>query len=244
MAETDHDRYRSAAAFHGYSDRQLQWLVEEALTAEEGWDYVFTSHQGIDENTNASYSIYNGTELRAIISAFQNGTSYTNETLNITADYSDNTAKILSYQFGHTHKELVLYEDDVKLWQINTESSNYDEVGDTRTLSDKVHNLNLNWVLNLHERSSESEANFDVMSVCRDFVYKQSIGIGITEKLYNPGVDMAGDMNDDGMVDIRDLVEQNLVINGLESKTTSADTDKNSIFDADDLAALRKIIVE
>lgn len=244
LAETDHDRYRSAATFHGYSDRQLQWLVEEALTAEEGWDYVFTSHQGIDENTNASYSIYNGTELRAIISAFQNGTSYTNETLNITADYSDNTAKILSYQFGHTHKELVLYEDDVKLWQINTESSNYDEVGDTRTLSDKVHNLNLNWVLNLHERSSESEANFDVMSVCRDFVYKQSIGIGITEKLYNPGVDMAGDMNDDGMVDIRDLVEQNLVINGLESKTTSADTDKNSIFDADDLAALRKIIVE
>ena len=246
LSESEHDRYYTSANYRGYSAKQLKWLVEEALTADEGWDYVFISHQGIDDNTNSKYSVRYGTELRGIIAAFQNNTSYVNNEIGINVDYSNNSSKILSYQFGHTHTELALYEDDVKLWQINTESSNYDEVGANRAPGrPTAWNPNLNWLSNCHEASTESEAAFDVMSVCREFVYKQSIGIGITEKLYYPQTNIEGDINNDGVVDILDLVEQNLILNGEKGKNTSADTNKNNKLEAAlDSASLRKRIIK
>ena len=246
LAENKHDRYYTCANYRGYSVAQLNWLVNEALTADEGWDYVFISHQGIDDNTNSKYSVRYGEVLRGIIAAFQNGTTYINEEMGITADYTDNTAKILSFQFGHTHTELTLYEEDVKLWQINTESANYDEVGATRAPGrPTAWNPNLNWISNLHEAGSESEANFDVMSVCQDFVYKQNVGVGVTEKLYYPDAVSEGDMNEDGVVDILDLVEQNLVLIGEKNVNTTADVNNDNILEvALDSAALRYVIVK
>lgn len=246
LGENKHDRYYTCANYRGYSKSQLKWLVDEALTADEGWDYVFISHQGIDDNTNSKYHISNGAALRGIIAAFQNNTSYENEEVGINVDYTDNTSKILSFQFGHTHTELTLFEDGLNLWQINTESANYDEVGANRAPGrPNAWNPNLNWVGNRHEASTESEANFDVMSVCREFVYKQSVGIGITEKLYYPETTMSGDMNGDGRVDILDLVEQNLVLVGEKNIRTTADTNKDSSLEiSQDSAALRQLIVK
>ena len=246
LAENKHDRYYTCANYRGYSDSQLKWLVNEALTADDGWDYVFISHQGIDDNTNSKYRVGNGDALRGIIAAFQNNTSYVNEEMGINIDYSDNTSKILSYQFGHTHTELTLFEDGLNLWQINTESANHGEYGATRTSGrPNAWNPNLNWIGKAHDGSTESEANFDVMSVCRDFVYKQSVGVGITEKLYYPNTNKDGDFNGDGIVDILDLVAQDLVLRGVNGKNTMADTDKNSVLDTSvDPAALRKIIIK
>lgn len=76
-------------------------------------------------------------------------------------------------------------------------------------------------------------------------MYKQSVGIGITEKLYYPCADIEGDLNGDGVADIFDLVEQDLVLNGQNDKKTSADTDKNNVLDVVlDPEALRKTIIK
>jgi 3',5'-cyclic AMP phosphodiesterase CpdA len=34
-------RYRTGYSFWGYSEKQLKWLATEALTAEDGWNYIF-----------------------------------------------------------------------------------------------------------------------------------------------------------------------------------------------------------
>ena len=83
------------------------------------------------------------------------------------------------------------------------------------------------------------------MSVCRDFIYRQNLGAGTNEKLYNPQSNTNGDVNGDGVADIFDLVEQDLVLNGQNDKKTSADTDKNNILDVVlDPEALRKTIIK
>lgn len=245
LGENEHDRYYTAANYRGYSDRQLKWLVNEALTADEGWDYVFVSHIGIDNNTNTlKNNIRNGAVLRGIISAFQNNSSYENVEMGISVDYRDNTAKLLSYQFGHTHTELSLYEDDLNLWQINTESANYGEYGAARGSSNTgYHNPEINWVRYLHEAGTESEAHFDVMSVCRDFVYRQNLGTGSYEKLYCPNTDKTGDLNGDEKTDICDLVAQDLIINGSKSKKAASDSNRDGILDFIDLEFIRKKII-
>ena len=90
------------------------------------------------------------------------------------------TGKVLSYHFGHTHRELTRYCKDIDLWQIITSTANpgnKDNV--TQTLK------------------TETEVHFDVMFVSRGDIYKHSIGSGRDIRLINTNVNTAGDINKD-----------------------------------------------
>ena len=221
---TSIERYKTGYTYWGYSKEQLKWLADEALgKLPEGYDVIFLSHMGIDQETGGAD--YLGAELRGIISAYQNKSSYVNEDFDIDIDYAEISGKILSLEFGHTHYERLYYDADIDLIQVNTGLSNgYTITDGTRTFQ------------------SETEAQFDVMSVNRDFVYKMSVGnAGRTLKIYNPKK-TAGDVNLDEAVDICDLVYLESVTKSNEIKTTTVDVGRIGTFE-NAPATLRSILI-
>ena len=181
-AESDSGKYWSGCSWWGYSYRQIRWLAEEALTAGDDWDYVFVSHMGIDYGTNCYNSaVQYGNELRSIISAYQNQGVFSYQ--DISADFSNKSGRILSYQFGHIHSELTLYSKDINLWQICTATASVAQ-STTKALADtSITDKTLPWNILDRQLHSDSEACFDVMSVSHDVIYKYSFGAGSTSEL-------------------------------------------------------------
>ncbi len=231
-ATDDRAKYYNGYNTWGYSTKQIEWLAEVAMTCDEGWDYVFLSHMGIDGSTN-SIDVLNGQQLRDIIKAYQFKTAYSftdtdltdGEDDSISVDFTDTTGRILVYQFGHNHYEKEIYSEDIDLWQIITSSTNpgnYKNV--TQTLK------------------TETELHFDVMFADRNDIYKHNIGSGSDNRLINTPVTVDGDVNRDNNVDIFDLVALN---NGKALPSKAADVDKDSkISVIIDSAALRKLIIK
>lgn len=173
-----------AVAF-GYSERQLEWLAEEALTAEDGWDYIFFSHVGyeytISMEVNGSFDYatmqagdYVGVgTLHDIIKAYQNHDNYNsgffvgdNDT--IKADFSNATGKILSFQFGHTHSGLLYNDESTGIVNVNTPSAKLEVSTWTSTTTVlKPTYIGNRSAYSAKERISGeiSEAVFDVVSV-------------------------------------------------------------------------------
>ncbi len=216
-AVTNYNRYYMATTYWGYGARQMEWLAEDALQAGDDWDYIFISHMGIDEDTNfntgADITWY-GKDLRAIIAAYQFKTPYVNAELGIDVDFSDTKGKILSYQYGHTHRQDWLYSDDVDLWQVNS---------DTAQRRDGV---------------------FDIMTVDKNIINRYNIGRGFDQTFIQTQDVLIGDITSDAASDICDLVMLNNICEGITAKSLAADIDGNKKIEvAIDLAALRSILI-
>ena len=235
--ETDNKKYFCGASWWGYSENQINWLVNEALTADDDWDYIFVSHMGIDDTTNSS-AVKFGAELRGVIGAYQLGKSYSNEALGISTDYTNRTGKILAYQFGHKHMELQLYSDDIALWQFCTSTASVSQNTDSTTLT------NVPWKPLKRSLNTENDACFDIMSVNKSRVHKTNIGAGYNKTLNYSKETPAGDVNMDEKVDILDLIRLKKVLAGINTKRATADTDKNKQLDALDLTELRKLLLQ
>lgn len=182
-ASSEEDRYWAGTNFWGYSKGQIHWLVEEALTAPADWDYVFMSHMGIDVNTQTNYyEPHYGATLRSVINAFQNRNAFSFE--GISADYSKVTGKVLSYHFGHTHRELTRYSKDINLWQLNTAtaqvSTDADVIGEPKVTEDSKGN---DWVTYDRKYGTDNEACMDIISASDTVIYKFAFGAGTDEVL-------------------------------------------------------------
>lgn len=161
----------------GYSPAQLRWLAEALKTAEG--DVIMLSHTGIDSETSGGK---NGDVLRALLAAYQNKTSYTNETFGIDVDFSSGSeGHITSYQAGHKHSEAVYYTADANIWQIISGTASVKGGNDTTVTS-----ANFAWRKLTRAWRTEYEACFDVMSVTDKVVYKYNIGAGYDDKLLYP----------------------------------------------------------
>ena len=223
--ESSIERYKTGYTYWGYSKEQLKWLADEALgNLPEGYDVVFLSHMGIDDTTSGADFL--GEELRGIIGAYQNKTEYVNADFDIDVDYTGEQGRIRSFQFGHTHYERKYYDSDIDLVQINTGLSNaYTITNGTRIFQ------------------SEAEAQFDVMSVTNDSVYKMTVGAaGTTLKIYYPIKTKQGDINSDTNVDICDLVYLRLMEENKVPLSTTADISRQGALAVDIFAILRNIL--
>ena len=196
LAETNRSRYKCGYSFWGYSDAQVEWVANDALNAEDGWNYIVLSHMAIDQSTSGKETYKNGDVLRAIFDSFQSKNNYLNSALNIDRNWTETNGKILSYQFGHEHKNNVLYNEDIDLWQFATTSSG----GSNSSLSQIFY--------------SENQLNFDLMTVNENYIYKHAIGGGEDAKYISSYQQLEGDINIDGQVDITDAVEYALIKNG------------------------------
>ncbi len=194
--ETSRSRYKTGYNFWGYSDAQVEWVANDALNAEDGWNYIVLSHMAIDKSSDGTESYKNGDVLRNIFKDFQSKNYYLNEGLGIDRDWTETNGKILSYQFGHEHKYSVKYNEDIDLWQFATTSSG----GSNSSLSQ------IFW--------SENQLNFDLMSVNENYIYKHAIGGGVDGKYISSYYQLEGDINVDGEVDITDAVKFALVKEG------------------------------
>ena len=160
-------RYRTGYSFWGYSEKQLKWLATEALTAEDGWNYIFVSHMG----EGGEY--YNGEALTELMTAYQNKTAYSfeGEEISFNVNFND-SGKILSYQHGHVHAGSYKYLESVGIWKINTETANYRNA-EEEDAENRIYQTN-------------SEALFDLMSVNEEAVHQMRVGYGNGIKFYYP----------------------------------------------------------
>ena len=163
-----------------YTNEQLHWLCRDALKAPNGWDYIIISHMGIEYDTSCNCK--NGEKLRKVFKAFLNrekfSFTYTDmfgAEVTVSTDFGEvREGKILLYNFGHQHAELVHYSEDIDLWQVATGCENAWGgwgVG--------AGNKELPWVL-MKDRTedTENETCIDVFTVSRDVCYKYNVGPG------------------------------------------------------------------
>lgn len=221
----ERNKYINGYNYYGYSKAQLQWLANEALTAEDGWNYMFISHMGIDKATNIADAVVNyGSELRDIIKSYQTKTPYINGELGINKDWSNTSGKILSYHFGHVHGEKSLYSDDIELWQFSSSTAKSED----------------------EFISTPDELCFDVISVTQANIAKQNLGRGENNRFVVAADITKGDVNNDFVTDICDLVSvSNFTDNIYDAKVSflAADLKKDCLINANDLEEIRKIII-
>ena len=205
--------------FWGYSNYQMKWLAEEALgNLPEDYNVVVFSHMDILGETTSSgtFRAYkNGQVLSDILSAYQNKTAYTNESLGITSNFSD-TGRIMSYQYGHEHTSYNAFDQDVSVWKITSSTTN----PHSRGIGGRIAN--------------ENAAAVEAVSVTEGYVYKQVVGHGDDAFLISKFPTFEGDVTLDTTVDIRDLVALNNLNNaGLVT----------GVMPTGDIAKMRKIII-
>lgn len=152
---------------------------------------------GMDQTTNSYGSkVWFGENIREIIKTFNAGGTYTanltdnwGTAVSVDADFSGKNGDILSWQFGHQHVELSLYESDVDLWQICTLSAN---VGQSGTQTEEalargsINRKDLPWRVYTRKLGTKTEACFNAMSVSSERVYRLTVGEGNNEKLIYP----------------------------------------------------------
>ena len=195
---TDSAKYYHGCNYWGYSADQVRWLAEDALgNLPADYDVIFVSHMGIDKTTNSYNSkIWFGENIREIIKTFNEGGSYTasltdlwGNSVSVNASFAGKNGDLLSWQFGHQHVELSLYESDVDLWQICTPSSSVAQSG-TQTYeilaSSSVNRKDLPWRVYTRKLGDKTEACFNAMSVSSDRIYRLTVGQGNNEKLVYP----------------------------------------------------------
>ena len=96
----------------GYGNRQVHWLNEVLtdVSKKEGWNVVILSHMcARSEIASRNYVYKNGSVLENVITAFQNGTTYTGQCLDsstVNCDFTGNNNKILAYHYGHNHASI------------------------------------------------------------------------------------------------------------------------------------------
>ena len=163
-----------------YTNEQLDWLMSKALKAGDGWDYIIISHMGIEYDT--SDNCKNGENLRKVFKAFLDRekfdlkyTDMNGEEIEVNADFSDiKEGKILTFNFGHQHAELVHYSEDIDLWQIATGTENA-----WGGFGGAAGNKDLPWVqMKDRTEGTENETCIDVFSANRDVCYKFNVGPG------------------------------------------------------------------
>ena len=164
-----------------YTDQQLDWLVNRAMTAPADYNYIFISHMGIDSAVNSNRML-GGETLREIIRAFQSRSSYSfsytdinGEEITVNADFPESiSGKILFYSFGHQHSEAILYSEDINLWQVATGCENM-RGGEGEGGSDP----SVKWkILNNRREGDETETCIDIISAGTKVCHKFNIGPG------------------------------------------------------------------
>ena len=143
--------------YWGYSARQLQWLINEALTADEDWNYVFLSHMNV---TAENY----GAELQEVLSAFRNRTVYNGKEIG-TRDFATATGQVLVYHFGHNHGNKTEWSEPLGAWKILTGTANISQLSNNSSSSENYRGFGIG-----------SECCFDVVSVTAEKVLKYGFG--------------------------------------------------------------------
>lgn len=163
-----------------YTNEQLDWLCNQAFCAPDGWNYIIISHMGIENDTSANCK--NGENLRKVFKAFQSREAYSFEytdmfgrEMSVNTDFSNiKKGKILMFNFGHQHAELVHYSEDIDLWQVATGCENA-----WGGWGVSAENKELPWVL-MKDRTegTENETCIDVFSANENVCYKFNVGPG------------------------------------------------------------------
>ena len=196
-ATREDTKYASACSYKDYSADQVRWLAEDAMQAPDDWDYIFLSHMGIDADTNTgSVTMPYGQEVRKVISAYNNGSTYTasftdiwGNPVEVSADFAGAAGKVLSHQFGHIHVEATVYSEDIDLYQFCTSSANVAQTSVQTAeaiAATAIINKKHDWRAYTRALGTDTEACFNVMSVSDKRIYRFTVGEGANEKVVYP----------------------------------------------------------
>ena len=132
-----------ANVHYGYSAAQLKWLATEALPPEYEGEAMILCHMGVTSTDNG-WETPRGDKLYALLSAYQNKTAFADDELGVSIDYKDSKGKILNYHFGHIHRNKIYYGEELKLWQISTDTAEHNPCFDIMLVSsDRIQRFNV-----------------------------------------------------------------------------------------------------
>ncbi len=128
---------------YGYSAHQLKWLATEALPPEYDGEAIILCHMGVTSEDN-DWDTPRSETFRAFLAAYQNKTAFADDELGVDMDYSNSKGKILSYHFGHIHKNKMYYSEDTALWKISTDTAEHNPCFDVMLIaSDRIQRFNV-----------------------------------------------------------------------------------------------------
>lgn len=162
-------------SWNKFSDRQQQWLVEEALTIKENWKYIIAVH-GILVDGTGDAKITNADKIVNIFEALNSRTSYIDETLSINKNFSDYKSKIKCVIYGHTHADIYSRKNGIDY--ICTGSSKIS----THNAPD--HTIEY-YYIPVRKKLDITESLFDLYSVQDNSINRIRFGAGIDQVINN-----------------------------------------------------------
>ncbi len=151
----------------GYTEKQLKWLVETALSKPD-INYLFLAH---DYQSECNYRKTNHVKsLFSIIKSLSNHTAYDNGILS--CDFKSYQSKVIAYLCGHLHADSVFYSNEIDCYVLRVGSAKIEK----ETLSPMQYSKGLQRYM--EREYTEEYYLFDVVSVKQTIVYTQRIGIG------------------------------------------------------------------
>ena len=208
-AATAQDMTYNGNNFWGYSDAQVKWLAEKALgTLPAGYNVIMLSHMRIDKeptSNGGTRNYNNGTVMQGIINAYNTHDAYANASLNISADFTEDTGKIMIFHHGHEHNTAVGMPNEsiANVWRFSSGTSNPYKSGSDSNKGISGPNARV---------KNENLGDIDVVSVSPAHVLRQSNGVGNvatngTGLFFSTFTVQEGDINLDSAIDICDLVK-------------------------------------
>lgn len=170
--------------WNSHPNEQLQFLVFNAMTELDGWNYILLSHLPPLEKYNtggATETWENGiTRINNFILAFNSHSTIT-DVMYGTKDYSKSTSKVICITFGHTHASYLGFDSDMDTFITSTGSGGM--YGNKKFNGENIlpdDNLTNRTDLQL---TDPNKYLFDVFTVNKKSIYRDRFGNGDNKEI-------------------------------------------------------------
>lgn len=113
----------------GFNKEQLEWLLNEALDFSDKhtpseWTTLVVGHHNTNQRYSFTTKAVNGEVLEQILKSFKEGSNFSDSTLNINHDFTQQgQMKLIGYLFGHCHYDVLDLQSDLGYHMIATTCS-------------------------------------------------------------------------------------------------------------------------
>lgn len=113
----------------GFNKEQLEWLLNEALDFTDkhtpsDWTTLVVGHHNTNQRYSFTTKAVNGEVLEQILKSFKEGSNFSDSTLNINHDFTQQgQMNLIGYLFGHCHYDVLDLRSDLGYHMIATTCS-------------------------------------------------------------------------------------------------------------------------
>ncbi|MBQ2977913.1 MAG: metallophosphoesterase [Clostridia bacterium] len=167
----------TSESWNRLSDRQIQWLVEEAVDDQKaGWRYLICSHGILDQRMKMQ-PFQNYPEVLSLYTAMNNREIYENTRLHLKKDFGNALACAPLHLYGHTHLDSYNRYPNEKMLMMGT--------GNCKMGIYPLDGCNPDFIASpAREKGTETEPLFDLYRIEKaSIIHRIRFGAGIDQHL-------------------------------------------------------------